>query len=181
MILRECKLSNGSPNFPVLFSIPSNQRLPAMATEDYEGTVDVAVALVTMSVASMNLKRQMTPDQINDLAETIVETSYEDNLSLEDVLLFVQRLIRGQYGEMYESMDIPKFMEKLEIYRQERHEEIVKLRDNQHLHYKSLGDPERTTSPGSAFEEHLNAYATKLREKNDEIKELRADRKRKHQ
>jgi hypothetical protein len=46
------------------------------------------------------------------------------------------------------------------------------------LAYKALGDPSRTTKPETAFEQHLSEYATKLRIKNDEIKELRAEAKR---
>lgn len=149
-----------------------------MAKNDYDGTVDIVAAGLTLALETMNLKRPMLPPQVDELAEALVDSSNDDNLSLEDLILFLQRLVRGQYGELYESMDIPKFMQKLEIYREERHQEIVKIRENEHLHFKSLGNPERSTKTESPFEEHLREYSDKLQEKNDEIKEMRAREKR---
>jgi hypothetical protein len=180
LVLRQYKLSNGAPNFENLFKIPSKERLPVLAKNDFDGTVDILAAGVTMALETMNLKRPMTPEQINELSEALVDTSHDDNLSLEDLILFMQRLVRGQYGELYEGMDIQKFMQKLELYREERHEEIVRIRENEHLHYRSLGSPERSQKI-SPLDEHLATYSQKLQEKNDEIKTLRAERKRSQQ
>lgn len=170
LVLKNYKLANGSPNFYNLFSIPTTERLPELAKKDYEGTLDIVVAGVTLAVESMNLKRPMTPVQINDLAEELIDTSNEDNLSLEDVILFMQRLVRGQYGELFESMDIPKFMEKFEVYRQERHNEVVRIRENEHLHYKSLGDPNRYTENTMADE--VGRVMDRIAAKNERIKDL---------
>lgn len=180
-IIRQYKLPNGAPNFVSLFKIPSKERLPELAKNNYDDTVDIVAVGVTLALQTMNLKRQMTPEQINELSETIVDSSHDDNLSLEDLILFMQRLVRGQYGELYESMDIPKFMQKFEIYREERHQEIVTYRENEHLQHKSLGSPDRSTKPETAFDEHLREYSDKLQAKNDEIKELRAREKRQWQ
>lgn len=170
-VLRNYKLQNGAPNFLNLFSINSSLRLPALAKQDYEGTLDVVVAGVTLAVESMNLKRPMTGEQINDLAEELIDTSSEDNLSLEDVILFMQRLVRGQYGELYDSMDIPKFMEKFELYRQERHSEIVRIRENEHLQSKSLGDPTRSSNSDDLADQ-VGKVMDRMYEKNQRIKEL---------
>lgn len=73
----------------------------------------------------------MNAAQIEELTYTVIETSEEDNLSLEDVVLFLQRLVRGEYGANYESMDITKFMEKFEVYREDRYQSIRNLRDEE--------------------------------------------------
>lgn len=169
--LKLFKNPNGSPNYLSLFSIPSAERLPVLAKNDYEGTLVLVVAGVTLAVEGMNLKRPMSGEQINDLAEELIDTSSEDNLSLEDVILFMQRLVRGQYGELYESMDIPKFMEKFEIYRQERHSEIIKIRENEHLQYKALGDPTRI-SRGDDLADEVGKVMERIGEKNQRIKDL---------
>lgn len=179
-ILREYKLQNGSPNFLKLFTIPAGERLPAMAKNDFEGTLDIVLAGVTLAIESMNLKRGLNASQINDLAEEILDSSHEDNLSLEDLILFMQRLVRGQYGELYESMDIPKFMTLFGKYRDERWEEGIKQRDLKHEEYKNLGDPSRQNGQLTDFDQHLAAYTTKLQAKNDEIKLLREERKRRN-
>lgn len=178
--LRELKFSNGAPNFPVLFNIPSADRLPEMAKKDYEGTSDLVVAGLTLAIENMNLKRELSASQIHDLAEEIIDTANDDNLSFEDLILFLQGLTRGRYGELYESMDIPKFMTMFEKYREERWQEGIRIRDEKHLINKNLGDPERSTGKLTAMDDHLKSYTTKLQAKNDEIKLLRQERKRQH-
>lgn len=176
-ILRRYKTNTGAANYPVLFSIPSDERLAKMAENDYSGAITIVTAAVTMAMENLNLKTPMTPIQIVDLADAILDSSAEDNLALEDLVLFLQNLTRGKYNPLYESMDVPKFMEKFEIYRQQRHEAVLEYRENQHLEYKALGDPTRATKPETAFEEHLQSYTTKLQAKNDEIKLLRRENK----
>ena len=118
LILRNYKNENGSVCFPALFAL--TYRIPEMAKRDYIQTAVLISTALTLAFESMNLARPMNGSQITDLAETILDSSHEDNLSLEDVMLFLQKLIRGDYGKMYESMDIPKFMDFFEIYREER-------------------------------------------------------------
>lgn len=130
------KLPNGSPDYPKLLSV--YERLPGMAQRDFETTLAMIVVALTKAFESMNLSRPMNDDQIIELAETIIESSNEDFLSLEDIVLFLQGLTRGKYGALYESMDIPKFMMLFEKYRQERHEALVEYRYEQHIQNKTL-------------------------------------------
>lgn len=146
-----------------------------MSKNDYQGTLDLVVAGVALAMESMNLKRPMTAEQINDLAEEIVDTANEDNLGLEDLMLFMQGLTRGKYGELYESMDIPKFMEKFELYRQDRHTERLRIRENEHLQYKSMGPTERTNEP-DPLSEHFSKFASTLSTLRQNVKDLRNQR-----
>jgi hypothetical protein len=176
--LKAYKFENGSPNFPALFTIPTENRLPEMAKIDPDGTCILVTAGLTLAIESMNLKRGLNASQLVDLAEEILDSSVDDKLSFEDLMLFLQGLTRGRYGELYESMDIPKFMNLFGKYRDERWEEGVRLRDAKHDEYKNLGDKDRAGSRLNAFDQHLADYTTKLQAKNDEIKMLRAERKR---
>jgi len=174
-ILKQFKTPTGNANYPVLFSIPTDQRLAKMAENDYTEAVTIVSAALTMAMGLLNLKLPMNDLQVVDLADALLDSAAEDNLALEDLVLFLQQLTRGKYNPLYESMDVPKFMEKFEIYREERHRAIVEFRENRHLEYKGLGDPTRSTKPETAFDEHLLSYTTKLQEKNDEIKLLRRE------
>jgi hypothetical protein len=176
-IIKSYKTQTGAANFPTLFAIPSDQRLSKMAEKDFAETITIVTAAITMSMVNLNLRQPLTPDQIVDLADAVIDTAGEDNLALEDLVLFLQQLTRGKYNPLYESMDVPKFMEKFEIYREERHKAVLEMRENQHLEFKGLGDPTRATKPETAFEEHLQQYSQKLQAKNDEIKLLRKERK----
>ena len=98
----------------------------------------IVTAGLTMALESMNLIRPMNEAQVMDLSMMVIETASEDNLALEDLMIFLQKLVRGHYGSNYESMDIPKFMSKFEEYRQERHQSIVRIREEQHAQHKAL-------------------------------------------
>jgi hypothetical protein len=176
--LKAYKFENGSPNFSALFTIPTANRLPEMAKNDPDGTCILVTAGLTLAIENMNLKRGLNASQLVDLAEEILDSSVDDKLSFEDLMLFLQGLTRGRYGELYESMDIPKFMNLFGKYRDERWEEGVRLRDAKHDEFKNLGDKDRAGSRLNAFDQHLADYTTKLQAKNDEIKMLRAERKR---
>lgn len=131
MAIKEYKLPSGHANFPALFTIPSGQRLPALAKQDMKRAFMIVCAGVTMAMESLNLARPMNSNQIMDLTDAILETAEEDNLALEDLLLFLQKLTRGEYGAMYESMDIPKFMLMFEKYREDRFQAVRAIRDEQ--------------------------------------------------
>jgi hypothetical protein len=126
--------------------IPRSSRLPEIyksAPAEIEAAV---VTSLTTAFESMNLVRPMNASQIFELCDAILESSSEDYLSLEDVLLFLQGLVRGKYGALYESMDIPKFMEKFEVYREERHQALKNMQYEQHSNNKGMGDNERTSA-----------------------------------
>jgi hypothetical protein len=181
VILRDFKTDFGAPNFPVLYNIPNDQRIRDLAKIDFTRINLLIIGALTIAFEGMNLKRGMNEMQILTLSELIIESSSEDNLALEDFMLFLQNMLMGKYQLSFESMDIPKFMQTFEIYRQERWRQWVDFKENEHLQYKTLGAIERTGSDKTAWQEHLSAFTSKLQAKNDEIKELRAERKRKHE
>ena len=152
-------------NYPEILSIP--ERLPEMAKNAYNDTLGLITVALTKSFQAMNLVRPMNADQIVELAETILDSSNEDRLALEDVILFLQGLIRGKYGALYESMDIPKFMEKFEVYREARHQALVRIKEERHSNYVSAGDATRWSKEDADREKEANrdAMANYLRNK----------------
>jgi hypothetical protein len=164
LALREYKQPNGVIYFPALFSIKSEDRLPELAKNNFSETLSVVVGGLTLSFEAMNLTRSMNDNQIIDLAETILDSSNEDNLALEDVMLFLQKLTRGEYGKLYESMDIPKFMEFFEKYREERFQAMQELRYEQSVQSKSLPINDRLIDMfGDDKKEHRDALKDYLR------------------
>jgi hypothetical protein len=98
----------------------------------------LAVA-VTVAMETLNLRQPLTPNQIIDLVDILIDSAGEDYLSLEDVLLFLQQLARGVMGSLFAAIDIPKIMGAFENYRQQRHNEYMKIKHEQDAQYKSLG------------------------------------------
>jgi hypothetical protein len=177
MELKKFKNDRGQIDYGKLIQIPNDNRINVMAEKDMRGVVTTLAVAITMSLEVMNLKRGMTPIQIVDLAEAIVDDAGIDKIAIEDVLLFLQKLTRGEYGELYESLDSVKFMHHFNRYRDERWEEAIRIRDEKHEQYKKEGGA-REARKMTQFDNILQAYSTKLQAKNDEIKMLRAERNR---
>ncbi len=172
VILREYKTQQGIVKYDKVLAIPINDRIPKLAEKDFPKIITVITAALTLAFEGMNLKRGMTPAQVVDLAEAIIDTAGEDNLALEDLMLFLQKLVRGEYGAMYESMDIPKFMIAFEVYRELRWQQLNNLRLEQASQHKVQGDTGRSGEPNE-LGEHFSNFANKISDMNSRIKDLR--------
>lgn len=149
--------------FDKVLSIETKDRIPALAATS-EGRYEVLIAL-TASLKSafnnINLRVGLNEDQIIELADAIIDQSGEDNLSIEDILLFLQKLLVGDAGKIYDRMDIPTFFEMFEKYRQERHVSLLRIREEQQAQFKSSGDPERWTETHDKEQENSMHEAMK--------------------
>jgi len=126
-------------------TIDQKDRIPALIKQP-EGRLRVSVAL-SSSIASAfgHIKNaKMSAEQIVELAEGIIDSSHEDQLSVEDVLLFLKDMLMGRYGKISGGMDMPTFFEYFEEYRDERYKELKRARWEEHLSFKSLGDSNRS-------------------------------------
>lgn len=151
--------SGATNNYPALLAI--QKRLPEMVKENYNETLALVVVALTKAFESMNLSRPMNGAQIVELADTILDSANEDFLALEDVVLFLQGLTRGKYGKLYESMDIPKFMDFFEVYREERHRALVKHREDEYIRTKE-GHEERSVDQKDEHREALGEYLKEM-------------------
>lgn len=178
--LKKFKLPNNSINYPVLFEIPKDQRITAMCKKDLGGTIKIITVALTLAMETMNLKRSMNDFQILDLAETVVDEAESDALAVEDVMLFLQKLTRGEYPELYEGFDQVKFMARFNTYRDERWAAGIEIRDKKHEDFKRLGDDNlferENPRDASPFGQHMQHLRQKSQVRSDEIKEKKASK-----
>ena len=172
LILRQYK-ENGNINFPMVLSIPSKDRIPMMSKQDFTRTNMLIIGALTLAMESLNTKRRLNEIEILDLSETIIDSSNEDNLSFEDLMLFLQKMTRGEYKVPAE-LDIPKFMEIFEIYREQRHQELHEFRYNQHLQYKSMGDATRVAQ-ADPLSEHFASMGDRMSAMKEQISKLKQE------
>lgn len=169
--LKQYKQPNGNIDFPMVLAVPTSERLPAL----YQRNFLEATALVGMGLAAafdrMVFKKKPTGEMVNEIAEEILNSSDEDNLSLEDLMLFLQGLVRGKYGEIAE-LSISRFMKLFDGYREERHFALVEFRENQHLQYKSLGDANRSFRE-DPLSEHMSNISGRMLEIKEALSEKR--------
>jgi len=151
-----------------------------MAKNDLGGTIKLVTVAVTLAMESLNLVRPMTNSQIVDLAEAIVDSLNEgDNLALEDLMLFLQKLTRGEYPELYEGIDQAKFMNRLSKYRDERFEAAMENYYARHQQYKEMGDSRRERSVSdNPLDVHLHEMSNKVQDLKDQLKEQKDINKR---
>lgn len=173
-ILRGFKLPTGSPNFLALYNIPNKDRVRDMAIVDFNRVNMLIIGALTVVFEGMNLKRGMNEIQILSLSELIIDSAGEDNFSFEDFMIFLQNMLAGKYEMSYESMDIPKFMRLFELYREERWQNWVTHKDNEHLQYKGLGDANRT-GKADPLAEHFSRMASTISAMKENMKELRTE------
>lgn len=152
----------GEPNhLSVMQHIPKDQRLPQIAK--MYGTDKIATVLgkqITKTLSNFNLRVGMNSEQIYDLSLALIETAEEDNLAVEDIMLFLDGLPKFKYGKVYDRMDMPTFFEMLEVYREQRHQAFVNAREEQHAQFKSMGDSNRmsTDTDKEANRNAMNQY-----------------------
>jgi hypothetical protein len=130
----------GMVKFETVLLIPLKDRLPGLV-EQYgkEKIHSLLIVLLTDFCNSFNLIRPMTPDQIVMCAFDLIDTSYEDYLSIEDFVLFFQGAKSAKYGKILDRMDQQTVFELFENYRQQRHEEYLRIKEEKESNYKSIG------------------------------------------
>lgn len=169
LILKQYKFKNGDVNFPVIFStVPTCERLPALFKKDMFQATALVVGALTMCFKKMRLKK-VDGELINDIAEDILDSSDEDNLSLEDLVLFLGLMMRGKYGDI-EEISVVKFMRLFDKYRDERHIAMETIRINEHLQYKGIGDTIRSNQV-DPLAEHFSNFGARIVEMKEALSE----------
>lgn len=93
--------------------VESNQeQFPSLATlrKDHGSQkVETIIKLYLVELCELvNLKRPLTERQIDAIAMEIVSRYYA--LTIADIHVIFQKAKNGEFGELYESMDMPKVM-----------------------------------------------------------------------
>lgn len=151
----------GMVKFDKVLAISREQRIPTLVKTP-EGRMEVVTALsasIKSALDNINLRVGLSADQVVEVAYQIIDESEEDWLALEDVLLFLQQLISGKAGKIYDRLDMPTFFELFETYRQERHEKLIAIRDEQKAQFRTLGDTGERLSDDTTKEKDLTRKA----------------------
>lgn len=160
----------GVIKFGKLLSIPFKDRLPGLV--DLYGKQKIhglLVVLLTEFMNGFNLIRPMSAEQIIYCAFSLIETSYEDHLSIEDFTLFFSGAKMGKYGKILDRMDQQTIFTLFEVYREERHLEYIHLKEEKEASYKAYGAGIRTSEDMKDIKElfhqaNLQYYKTQVKE-----------------
>lgn len=143
-IIKGYKTKNGAVNYPEVLQIPVGDRICGLISAGGYKRVHIMLSAgIQLALESLNLSRGLSPAQIVDLSDIIIDSATEDNLGIEDVVLFLQKLVRGESGTLYNSIDIAKFMEAFEDYRDKRHKAMLDIRYEREQQYQVSGRTDR--------------------------------------
>ncbi|HUQ97399.1 MAG TPA: hypothetical protein VM010_07015 [Chitinophagaceae bacterium] len=144
----------GTVAYDALLAIPQSDRIPGLIESYGKKTVH---RLLVMILKEFNNKlllpkaKKLTDTKISMAACELMLTAEEDQLSLEDVILFLQRAKAGLYGPIKNLFAPLVLFNKFELYRQARHEVLKKLKAAQDADFKALGAAPRTSSEPTAI------------------------------
>lgn len=145
----------------IIENIPVSSRLPALAaTYGTDKIAAVVAKAINKTLSNFNLRVGMNADQILELAYALIDSAGEDQLAFEDIMLFLDGIIKSKYGKVYDRMDMPTFFEMLEVYREQRHQAYINRKDEQDAQFKGSGDTNRMSldTEKEAFREAMKSY-----------------------
>lgn len=131
----------------VIQNIPVKDRIPGLVqTYGIDKISAILAKAIQKMLSNFNLRVGMNADQVLELSLQLIDSSNEDQLAFEDVMLFLDGMVKSKYGKVYDRMDMPTFFEMLELYRDQRHAEYMRFKDEQNVQYKASGDSNRMSS-----------------------------------
>lgn len=145
LALQQYATPNGA-NFEALFSIPVQERIPGLATEYGLKRIHKLVRTVLQEFClaiALPKSKKLTETKISALACDLILASEEDQLSMEDLIVFFELAKNDRYGNFKGMLTHYGIMDQLEQYRQERYETYLRIREQKEEEVRLLGPAER--------------------------------------
>ncbi len=135
--------------FESLLSIPLANRVPALAKEYGNKRMHKLIKLILQEFcASVPLpkSKKLTETKASVCACDLMIAAQEDQLALEDLIVFFERAKGGKYGSFKKLLTHYSIMEKLETYRNDRYAVYTRIRDEKEVYLKGYGPVDRTAA-----------------------------------
>jgi hypothetical protein len=150
-----------------LARIPTGERIASLAATNRKEVHQSIAAQIEYAMKFFNIPNGLNLEQIFLLTDTIIDDAEFDNISIQDVFVFLQKLSTGKMGTIYNRLDIPTFLEMFQVHRNERIKAIEDFREEQHSQFKATPINDRLVDmfPDDERKEMHNAMADYLRKK----------------
>jgi hypothetical protein len=137
---------NDEVNFDLLWTIQPSDRIPALVTEyGNKRMYHLIVTLLKEFCFSFPLpkSKKLNNTRINVCACDLMISAIEEELSIEDLILFFERIKKGKYGAIKKHLTHQVIKEKLAMYLEDRRKVFEQLSEKRHQELKALGPQER--------------------------------------
>ena len=152
-------MKNGEADFQLLLSIPLSERIPGFIREYGLKRIHQLIKLLVKEFYSTpplhNIKKP-SETKLAFCACEVMLAAMEDQLSIEDLIIFLELAQKGKYGTFKGLLHHTIVIQKLEDYRQERFEAYVSLKQQIHQEQKNLGPSERISGEPVALQQLIN-------------------------
>lgn len=146
--------TNGIIEFERLLSIPMQERIPGFVAEYGAKRMHKLLVMVIREFSMaipLPKSKKLNDTRVSVCACDIMLSAYEDQLSLEDIILFFERAKAGKYKPIKKMLTHQLIREMFDMYRQERHLAYTTIKDNQDAALKAMGPTEHTSPEPTAI------------------------------
>lgn len=129
--------------FDKLLSIPLAERIPGLINDYGLQRAHRLVKMILQEFCygiALPKSAKLTDTKIAACACDLILSAYEDQLSLEDLIVFFERAKEGKYGKFKGMVTHFSIIQKLEQYRLDRSEVYYKLKDEQEAQLKKMNE-----------------------------------------
>ena len=149
--------------FDLLYAISAEDRIPSLTSEyGKKRMYKLIVTLLREFCISIPLPKtkKLNDTRINVCACDLMISAEEEELSMEDLILFFERTKKGKYGPIKKFMTHQIIKEKLDMYLHERSNAFEKFAEEKNAKLKALGPVERTCDEPKQIGEILKQQAS---------------------
>ena len=148
-LTRQKFMAEGAPVFENILSIPLQDRIPALMREyGLKRMHKLVKTLLQEFCYAIPLPKsaKLNETRIAVCACDLILAAEEDQLGLEDIIVFFELASSGRYKKFKGMVTHFSIMQKLDLYREERYKAFVSLNEKKHNELKAVGPRERITS-----------------------------------
>lgn len=137
----------GEVRFDLLWNIVATDRIPVLTDEYGKRRMYKLIAMLLKEFCisiPLPKTKKLNDTRINVCSCDLMISAYEEELSMEDLILFFERTKAGKYGPIKKYLTHQVIKEKLDIYLNERRKAFSNFSQQKHAELKALGPVERT-------------------------------------
>ena len=134
------------PNYEALLSIPLSERIPALINEYGLKRMHRLIKTILNEfcyTVALPKSKKLTEIKTSVTACDLLLVADEDQLSMEDLIVFFELTKNGKYGKFKTVLTHYSIMEKLEQFRQQRYETYIRIKEQKEAEVRLLGPTER--------------------------------------
>ena len=129
--------------FDKLLALPLTERIPGLIKEYGLQRAHRLIKLVLQEFCysiALPKSAKLSETKIAACACELILSAYEDQLSLEDLIIFFERAKAGKYGKFKGLVTHFGIMQKLDQYRLERSAAYYKVKEEKEVQYKMMNE-----------------------------------------